>query len=102
MSVEVQVPTVLRSHTGGERVVHAEGNTVAAVIEALEHEFPGFRTELLGDDGNLRTFVNLYVNDEDIRYLNRLDTPLADGDRLAILPALAGGGSSTPGGFPPD
>ncbi|MBI4214309.1 MAG: MoaD family protein [Chloroflexi bacterium] len=91
MSVEIQVPTVLRPHTGGERVVHVEGDTVSAAIASLESRFPGLRTELLNDDGQVRQFVNIYVNDEDIRYLNRLDTKLADGDRMAILPAVAGG-----------
>ena len=91
MSVEVQVPTVLRKHTNGERVVRTDGATVAAVIENLEAQYPGLREELRADDGQIRQFVNIYVNDEDIRYLGRLDTPVSDGDRLAILPALAGG-----------
>lgn len=82
---------MLRKHTHGERVVLTDGGTVAAVIEALEAQFPGFRGELLNEDGQLRQFVNIYVNDEDIRFLDRLNTALADGDRMAILPALAGG-----------
>ncbi|MBM2810244.1 MAG: molybdopterin synthase subunit MoaD [Chloroflexi bacterium] len=92
MSVDVRVPTVLRKHTDGERVVKAEGSTVAAVIEDLERVYPGLQGELRGDDGALRQFVNIYVNDEDIRYLNRLDTQINPGDELAILPAVAGGG----------
>jgi MoaD family protein len=91
MSVEVRVPTVLRKHTGGARVVQADGSTVAAVIDSLDHQFPGLKGELLGDDGQLRQFVNIYLNDEDIRYLSRLETPLSEGDRVAILPAVAGG-----------
>ena len=91
MSVEVRVPTILRKHTGGERVVQSQGETVAAIIDQLEERFPGLKSELLGDDGAMRRFVNIYVNDEDIRYLDRLDTKLEDGDRLAILPAVAGG-----------
>lgn len=89
--IEVQIPTVLRKHTNGERAVQADGSTVAAVIEALEAQFPGLRAELVGDDGQVRQFVNIYVNDEDIRYLDRLNTAVSDGDRMAILPAVAGG-----------
>ena len=91
MSVEVRVPTVLRRHTGGERVVEADGATVAAVIDSLVTRYPGLKDELLNDEGQVRQFVNLYVNDEDIRYLDRLDTRVQDGDNLAILPAVAGG-----------
>lgn len=91
MSIEVQVPTVLRKHTGGARVVRVEGATVAGLIEGLDGQFPGFRDELLNDQGEIRQFVNIYVNDEDIRYLDRLNTKLESGDRVAILPALAGG-----------
>ena len=91
MSVQVQVPTVLRKHTNGERVVETDGANVAALIESLEAQFPGMRGELLSDDGSVRQFVNIYVNDEDIRYLDRLNTTLSDGDRVAILPAVAGG-----------
>jgi MoaD family protein len=91
MSVEVRVPTVLRKHTGGERVVEVDGATIAGLIESLDQRFPGMKGELLGDDGQIRQFVNIYLNDEDIRYLERLDTQLSDGDRVAILPAVAGG-----------
>lgn len=95
MSVEVRVPTVLRKHTGGERVVQAEGTTVAAVLDSLLHRFPGLKDELLNEGGQVRQFVNIYVNDEDIRYLDRLETSVDDGDNLAILPAVAGGGRLT-------
>jgi len=91
MSVEVRVPSVLRKHTAGARVVKADGPNVAALIDSLEHQFPGMRQELLADDGKVRQFVNIYVNDEDIRYLDRLETKVADGDSVAILPAVAGG-----------
>jgi MoaD family protein len=91
MSVEVRVPTVLRKHTGGERVVEVDGATIAGLIESLDQRFPGMKGELLGDDGQIRQFVNIYLNDEDIRYLERLETQLSDGDRVAILPAVAGG-----------
>ena len=91
MSVEVRVPSVLRKHTGGARITQAQGATVAAVFEDLERQFPGLKQELLNDDGQMRQFVNVYVNDEDIRYLDRLQTAVADGDQVAILPAVAGG-----------
>jgi len=91
MAVEVRVPTVLRRHTDGERVVQADGATVAGVIDSLVSRYPGLKTELLNEDGQVRQFVNLYVNDEDIRYLDRLDTKVKEGDALAILPAVAGG-----------
>jgi len=91
MSVEVRVPSVLRKHTGGARVVQSAAGTVSTVIEDLDRQFPGLKGELMTDEGQMRQFVNVYVNDEDIRYLNRLDTSVADGDQVAILPAVAGG-----------
>ena len=91
MAVEVRVPAVLRKHTGGARVVESQGKTVAEVLDHLDQQFPGLRGELLNESGQLRQFVNIYVNDEDIRYLDRLETALSDGDQLAILPAVAGG-----------
>jgi len=91
VSIQVRVPSVLRKHTAGARVVGAQGPTVAAIIEDLEHQFPGLRDELLASDGQMRQFVNIYVNDEDIRYLDRLSTKVAEGDSVAILPAVAGG-----------
>ncbi len=91
MSVEVRVPTVLRKHTGGVRVAQAEGTTVAGIIEDLDRQFPGLKQEVMNDEGQMRQFVNVYVNDEDIRYLDRLQTAVADGDEVAILPAVAGG-----------
>jgi molybdopterin synthase sulfur carrier subunit len=96
MSVDVRVPTVLRRHTSGERVVQADGATVGAVLDSLVQKFPGLRDEILNEDGHVRQFVNIYVNDEDIRYLNRMDTAVGDGDNLAILPAVAGGQSALP------
>lgn len=94
MSVEVRVPTVLRKHTGGARVVEAQGPTVGAVLDHLDEQFPGLKSELVTEQGQVRQFVNIYVNDEDIRYLQRLETKVADGDQLAILPAVAGGDES--------
>ena len=89
--IDVRVPTVLRKHTGGERVVKVEGDTVAAVLASLEQKYPEMRSELWDDAGQIRQFVNIYVNDEDIRYLQRLDTKVGAGDSVAILPAVAGG-----------
>ena len=94
MAVEVRVPAVLRKHTGGARVVESRGKTVADVLDHLDQQFPGLKGELLNESGQLRQFVNIYVNDEDIRYLDRLETALSDGDQLAILPAVAGGGEA--------
>ncbi|HEY7068138.1 MAG TPA: ubiquitin-like small modifier protein 1 [Chloroflexota bacterium] len=91
MAINVRIPPILRETTGGERAVQGSGPTVAAVLEDLEQRHPGFRDRLFSDDGELRRFVNIYVNDEDIRYLAQLNTPVQDGDTLSILPAVAGG-----------
>jgi MoaD family protein len=91
MAVEVRIPPVLRKHTGGSSSVRASGGTVAAVLEAVEHQHPGFRAQITDQDGQLHRFINLYRNGEDIRYLGQLDTTLDDGDVVAILPAVAGG-----------
>ena len=90
MAVTVSVPTILRTHTGGEKSVEAKGATVAEVIDDLESRHPGIAARLV-KDGKLHRFVNIYLNDEDVRYLGQLDTPVKDGDVVAILPALAGG-----------
>ena len=91
MSVEVRVPTMLQRLVGGARTVQAEGKTVGDVLDDLERRFPGLKERIIGENGEILRFVNIYLNDEDIRYLQKLETPVADGDRLAILPALAGG-----------
>ena len=91
MSVEVRLPTVLRVHADGRASVTAEGATVAEVFASLIGTFPALKDNLLGDDGGLHKFVNVYVNDDDIRYLRQLDTKVDDGDVLSILPAVAGG-----------
>lgn len=91
MSVEVRVPTMLQRLVGGARTVQAEGKTVGEVLDDLERRYPGLKERVIGEDGEILRFVNIYLNDEDIRYLQKLNTPVADGDRLAILPALAGG-----------
>ena len=91
MVIEVRIPPVLRKHTGGSSSVSASGGTVAAVLESLEHQHPGFKAQITDPDGQLHRFINLYRNGEDIRYLSQLDTTLDDGDVVAILPAVAGG-----------
>ncbi len=91
MAVEVRVPSVLRAVTRGEKVVRGSGSTVAALLDDLEGRFPGIRGQVVEPDGTLRRFVNVYVNDEDIRYTGQLETPLRSGDVVSILPAIAGG-----------
>ena len=91
MAVTVRLPTVLRPHANGQSKVDAEGTTVAEAVSWLVGEFPGIAPNLLAEDGSLHRFVNVYVNDEDVRYLSQMDTALSDGDELSILPAVAGG-----------
>ena len=90
MTVTVRIPTPLRTLTGGQEEVNAHGRTVRDVIDDLETHYPGMR-ERLCDDKGVRRFVNIYANDEDIRFLENLDTELKDGDALQIVPAIAGG-----------
>lgn len=91
MSVTVRIPTILRSYTGGVAEVGAEGGTLAEVIDALEAAHPGLRARLLDETGRLRRFVNVYVEEEDVRFADGLATPTPDGSRLSIIPAVAGG-----------
>ena len=90
MSVEVSIPTILRTHTGGEKRVSADGATLQAVISDLESNYSGISQRLV-DNGKLHRFVNIYVNDEDVRFSGGLATAIADGDSVTILPAVAGG-----------
>jgi molybdopterin synthase sulfur carrier subunit len=90
MTVTVSVPTILRTHTGGEKRVSASGTTLQAVISDLESNYSGI-SERLVDNGKLHRFVNIYVNDEDVRFSGGLDTEISDGDSVTILPAVAGG-----------
>jgi molybdopterin converting factor small subunit len=90
MSVIVSIPAILRPHTGGEKRVTASGDTLQAVINDLEANYSGI-SERIVDSGKLHRFVNIYVNDEDVRFLGGLDTTIADGDSVTILPAVAGG-----------
>jgi sulfur-carrier protein len=90
MSVNVKIPTQLRAATGGEAVAVVEGATVAEVLDALYDRFDELKARIADDDG-LRRFVNVYVGDEDIRFLDGLATPVSDGAEMTILPAVAGG-----------
>ena len=90
MAVEVRIPTILRTYTGGEKAVSGEGATLSEVIDHLESNHPGLKERLL-DGEDLRRFVNVYVNDEDVRFTGGLGTSVADGDQVVVLPAVAGG-----------
>ncbi len=90
-TVNVRIPTVLRPMAGGNSSVELAGETVGDVVSALVGVYPGLQENLVDDNGSVRKFVNVYVNDEDIRFLDKLDTTVADGDEVAILPAVAGG-----------
>lgn len=91
MSVSIRIPTTLRTLTGGSSDVVVEGATVADAIEALDAAHPGFRDRLLDDEGNLRRFVNVFLADDDVRYLDGLGTVVPDGATISIIPAVAGG-----------
>lgn len=90
MAIEVRIPTILRDYTGGAKTVEADGATLAELVDHLEAAHPGLKDRLV-DDGSLRRFVNVYLNDEDVRFLGGLGTELADGDSVTVLPAVAGG-----------
>ena len=91
MAVQVKIPTVLRKHTAGEAAVEVSGENIRELVDAIEAAHTGFRDQVVGDDGELHRFINVYLNDEDVRYLDSLDTKVSDGDVVAILPAVAGG-----------
>ena len=91
MALTVRVPTPLRSLTKGAAEVQADGDTVADVVDSLERQFPGIRERLLDESGELRRFVNIYVNEDDIRFLDGKKTSLKAGDQVSIVPAIAGG-----------
>ena len=91
MSVTVRIPTTMRPLTGGEKQVSVETGTLSDVIAALEAAHPGCGERLVDDDGGLRKFVNIFVDDDDVRYLDGLDTKVADGITVSIIPAVAGG-----------
>lgn len=91
MSVKVRIPTTLRPLTGGSSEVAVVGPTVGAVLGALEKAHPGFNDVIFDDDGALRKFVNVFVDDDDVRYMDGLDTIVPDGETVSIVPAVAGG-----------
>ncbi len=91
MAVSVLVPTPLRNLTQGQDTVEVEAASVSALVDGLEAQYPGMGGRLRGDDGTLRRFINIYVNDEDVRFLQGAETPLQDGDQVSIVPAIAGG-----------
>ncbi|MDQ3957071.1 MAG: MoaD/ThiS family protein [Actinomycetota bacterium] len=91
MPVSVRIPTVFRKFTNNESVVEVEGETVAALIDALDGRYPGLKSQLMTENGELHRFVNVYVNDEDARYLDKLDTKVSEGDTVSLLPSVAGG-----------
>ena len=91
MSVAVRIPTVFRKFTSGDSQVELEPGTVGELIGQLDSRYPGFRRQVLTDDGSLHRFVNVYLNDEDIRYIEKLDTKAAEGDTVSLLPSVAGG-----------
>src|ERR687884_183771 len=91
MAIEVRVPTILRSYTGGAKVIEGSGDTLSALIDDLDAKHHGLKGRLVTPEGGLHKFVNIYVNDEDVRFLGSLDAKLSDGDTVTILPAVAGG-----------
>ncbi|HEV7209143.1 MAG TPA: MoaD/ThiS family protein [Mycobacteriales bacterium] len=93
MAIEVRIPTILRSYTGGAKAVDGAGDTLDSLLTDLDGKHPGLRGRLVADDGALHRFVNVYVNDEDVRFLGGLQAPLGDGDSVTVLPAVAGGAS---------
>ncbi|HEY7597045.1 MAG TPA: MoaD/ThiS family protein [Actinophytocola sp.] len=90
MAVTVSIPTILRTHTGGQKSVEASGSTLSELIDNLEASHGGLKARLV-KEGSLHRFVNVYVNDEDVRFAGGLDAPVSDGDNVTILPAVAGG-----------
>lgn len=91
MTVRVRVPTPLRKFTNGADEVNAQGNNVRALVEDLEQKFPGIKERICDETGKIRRFVNVYVNGDDIRFLQNLETSLKEGDDISIVPAIAGG-----------
>jgi molybdopterin converting factor small subunit len=90
MAIEVRVPTILRTYTDGEKAVTGDGSSLAELIDDLESRHPGIKERLV-EGSDLRRFVNVYVNDEDVRFTGGLETSVADGDQVVVLPAVAGG-----------
>ena len=91
VSVSVRIPTILRTYTGGESEVTASGATLAEVLDDLDASYSGIKGRVLDESGSLRRFVNVYVGNEDVRFLDNLDTPTPDGAQISVIPAVAGG-----------
>lgn len=92
MAVEVRVPSLLRSLVGGTKSIQASGKTVGQALDDVESRYPGFKERVIDSNGTVKQFVTIFINGEDVRYMQNLDTPVRDGDQLSILPAVAGGG----------
>ncbi len=91
MEIRIRIPSPLKKLAGGQDVVKAEGKTVGEVVQWLVQTYPDLKERLMDEKGGVRRFINLYVNDNDIRFIQNLETPLKDGDQLSIVPAIAGG-----------
>jgi MoaD family protein len=91
MAIDVRIPTILRTYTGGQKAVEGAGDTINELLSDLDAKYPGLRGRLVTEEGGLHRFVNVYVNDEDVRFLGALDAKVNDGDTVTILPAVAGG-----------
>ena len=91
MATTVRIPTPLRRVTGGQDKVNAEGETLAQIIDSMEGQYPGIKERICDPDGSLRNFVNVFVNGEDVRFLDGVDSAVGDGDEVSIVPAVAGG-----------
>ena len=91
MSVSVRIPTILRSYTNGESQVQVDGGTLAEVLDSLDQSYPGIKGRILDDQGSIRRFVNVYVGNDDVRFLDALDTSTPEGAQISVIPAVAGG-----------
>lgn len=91
MAIEVRIPTILRTYTGGAKTVEGSGDTLDALLSDIDVKHPGLRGRLVTEEGSLHRFVNVYVNDEDVRFTGSLETKISDGDSVTVLPAVAGG-----------
>ncbi|MEJ7775034.1 MAG: MoaD/ThiS family protein [Nocardioidaceae bacterium] len=91
MSISVRVPTILRTYTGGESEVTAGGSTLKEVLDSLDETYPGIKGRIVDEQGALRRFVNVYVGNDDVRFLDGLDTRLGEGSQVSVIPAVAGG-----------
>jgi len=96
MPLKVNIPTPLRRYTEGNGVIEVSGSSVGSALDALLEQYPSLKKQLYTDDGRLRSFVNVYLNDEDIRYLEKANTAVKAGDTIAIVPSIAGGAQSLP------